>query len=166
MDSTFDEVDNETNGGAEPRGIPEGIGDNAGDHAPAAASDGTTDRPAGAPEAASEADLEGDSHVGIDGPGVPDTAQAAAGPTQAETSGSGPAPAAGQDVTHSGLTDSVAASEEVAQRPTYPEADGAPGANGGLSSAADPVSELAEDLGLEPGATDAMDPGQDNGLNS
>jgi hypothetical protein len=106
-----------------------------------------------------------DSHVGIDGPGVPDTAGAAAGPTQATSSGAGPAPAAGQSEPNAGLTDSVGASESAAA-PTYPEFSGEPGANGGLSSEADPVTELAEDLGLAPGATDAVDPGQDNGLNS
>jgi hypothetical protein len=110
-----------------------------------------------------------DSHVGIDGPGVPDTAGAAAGPTQATTSGAGPAPAAGQAEPSAepdaGLTDSAGASESAAA-PTYPEFAGEPGANGGLSSDADPVNGLSEDLGLAPGATDAVDPGQDNGLNS
>lgn len=100
----------------------------------------------------------------LDAPGVPDTAKAASGPTQATTSGSGAAPAAGQeavpDESHAGLTDSVGESEDAARTPSPPEASGEPGANGGLSTDADPVTELAEELGL---ATDALDPGQDNG---
>lgn len=119
---------------------------------------------------ATETEAERSSSV-LDAPGVPDTAHAASGPTQATTSGTGPAPAAGQDApgaSSAGLTDSVAASEDAARAPAPPESSGEPGANGGLSteSDADPVTSLAEDLGLAPGATDAVDPGQDNGLNT
>ena len=159
----------------EPAGIPERIGDRADEHVPDAASDGAMaqpDQPAQGDEGARDSSDSSDSSdasaadVGMDGPGVPESAQAAAGPTQATTSGSGPAPAAGQDETHAGLTDSVAASEDAAGAPAGPGATGEPGANGGLSSAADPLSGLAQDLGLEPGASDAYDAGQDNGLNS
>lgn len=159
----FDAEDQGSSATGEPGGIPERIGDSSAEHAPAAASDGTTDRPV---EGGEEARPDVEPHAGIDGPGVPDTAAAAAGPTQATTSGSGPAPAAGQDVTHAGLTDSVAASEEAAEAPTDRDATGQPGANGGLSSEADPVTELADDLGLAPGASDVVDAGQDNGLSS
>jgi hypothetical protein len=117
-------------------------------------------------------------------PGVPESAQAAAGPTQATSSGSGPAPAAGQDETRAAPTDGVAPSEEVAEASGRPDSTdepdergergergepGEPGANGAFSTAADPLAEQAEqaeDLGLEPGASDAYDAGQDNGLNS
>ena len=161
---SFDAEDEDNRASGEPGGIPERIGDTSEEHAPAAASDGTTDRPV---EGGEEARPDLDTHAGIDGPGVPDTAAAAAGPTQATTSGSGPAPAAGQAATHAGLTDSVAASEETATAPTDRDVtEPEPGANGGLSSEADPVTELAEDLGLAPGASDAVDAGQDNGLSS
>ncbi len=153
----------------EPTGIPERIGDSSSEHARAAGADGTVNRTGESLADATETEADRTSSV-LDAPGVPDTAAAASGPTQATTSGGGRAPAAGQEssgeVTHAGLTDSVGASEEVAEEPGMPGSSTEPGANGGLSSEADPVTELAEELGLAPGATDAVDPGQDNGLNS
>lgn len=142
-------------------GIPEGISDSSLDHAPAAATDGTVDEPTEGTERDRDAAA---SSIGIEGPGVPETAGAAAGPTQAATSGFGPAPAAGQDETHAGLTDSVAESDDAAQSGWTDRRD-APDA-GDEGERKDAVTDLAEEYGLTPGASDVMDPGQDNGLNS
>lgn len=159
----------------EPEGIPERIDDRSDEHAPAAASDGTVDQPARDSQDSGES---ADAHVSITGPGVPESASAAAGPTQATTSGAGQAPAAGQDAPTAGSgsgpgpTDSVGAAEAASAEAGAGtgKAPAEPGANGGMDSrpdaGVDPVTELAEELGFAPGATDAVDPGQDNGLSS
>ena len=147
-------------------GIPEGIGDSSLDHAPAAASDGTVDEPTEGTDSDRDAAAE---QVGIESPGVPDTAGAAAGPTQAVTSGSGPAPAAGRYEAHAGLADSVAESEDAAQSGwSVGQREPAAGAEGGEGDEGDrpEAVDLAEEYGLTPGSSDVMDPGQDNGLNS
>lgn len=102
-----------------------------------------------------------DSHVGIDGPGVDPASQAAAGPTQAETSGSGPAPAAGHS--GAGVEGAGTSTGGVPTAMSVPDASDASDDEGhegeGLA---------AEQYGIDPtgASADGAESGQDNGLNS